>query len=466
MTTMNIFEMTDTWNDAGTTFKGIGLAVTDTASQSGSNLIHLTHNTADRFWISNANTAYLKGLLTLDGGVEAINRPVLHAEVEWNGDGNQHALVLDVTDTASDQLSTLLDLRTGTTSQFTVYKNGASRGRSFTAVDHAVTANAPILDLYQTWNEASTSFTGIYTNVTDTASASNSMLMMLDVGYDTKFSIRKDGAVTHYGPMSMVLGESPASIINASQTWNVADGSFGALTINIDDVASQADARLMTFVVNSVERFAVDKTGYVLGRGLGVVSHTVTANRRLIDLNQTWNNAAETFHAIRLTVVDQASQYGMGTLIDLSSEDGSGNSNAAFAIRSDGTLRHFFRSGSTYPETEPVIFNLQWQDATQDFNGIVLNIIDDASSAASNALLIRDAWSEKFSVRKDGAVTLAKTLTTGLYAVAGLPLPGAAGAGARAMVSDASVTTFGSVVTGGGSNFVPVYSDGTDWRVG
>jgi len=38
--------------------------------------------------------------------------------------------------------------------------------------------------------------------------------------------------------------------------------------------------------------------------------------------------------------------------------------------------------------------------------------------------------------------------------------------GARRIVTDATVTTFGSVVVGGGANIVPVYSNGTDWVIG
>ena len=52
------------------------------------------------------------------------------------------------------------------------------------------------------------------------------------------------------------------------------------------------------------------------------------------------------------------------------------------------------------------------------------------------------------------------------YAVAGLVAAATAGAGARAFVTDASATTFASVVAGGGANGVPVYSDGTNWRIG
>ena len=40
------------------------------------------------------------------------------------------------------------------------------------------------------------------------------------------------------------------------------------------------------------------------------------------------------------------------------------------------------------------------------------------------------------------------------------------GVGARSFVIDSSVSTFGSTVAGGGSTKVPVYSDGTNWKVG
>lgn len=46
-------------------------------------------------------------------------------------------------------------------------------------------------------------------------------------------------------------------------------------------------------------------------------------------------------------------------------------------------------------------------------------------------------------------------------------LPAAAGlAGFRAFVTDANATTFASIVAGGGANGVPVYCDGTNWRIG
>jgi hypothetical protein len=50
--------------------------------------------------------------------------------------------------------------------------------------------------------------------------------------------------------------------------------------------------------------------------------------------------------------------------------------------------------------------------------------------------------------------------------VANLPSAATAGAGARAMVTDATSTTFNATATGGGANKVPVFSDGSVWHIG
>ena len=53
--------------------------------------------------------------------------------------------------------------------------------------------------------------------------------------------------------------------------------------------------------------------------------------------------------------------------------------------------------------------------------------------------------------------------------VATLPVAATAGAGSRSFVSDANATMtagIGAIVVGGGANKVPVYCDGTNWRIG
>lgn len=61
-------------------------------------------------------------------------------------------------------------------------------------------------------------------------------------------------------------------------------------------------------------------------------------------------------------------------------------------------------------------------------------------------------------VKSIDTTALVKTVAT---------LPAAASfKGARYMVTDASATTFDSIVAGAGTNVVPVVSDGTNWRIG
>jgi hypothetical protein len=53
-----------------------------------------------------------------------------------------------------------------------------------------------------------------------------------------------------------------------------------------------------------------------------------------------------------------------------------------------------------------------------------------------------------------------------VYTVATLPSASASGSGARAFVSNALAPIFGATVVTGGAVAVPVYSDGTNWKVG
>ena len=68
--------------------------------------------------------------------------------------------------------------------------------------------------------------------------------------------------------------------------------------------------------------------------------------------------------------------------------------------------------------------------------------------------------------------TVLSTLTnsyitnTSITTVAKLPTASMANAGSKTFVSDATVTTFGTTVVGGGTNTVPVYSTGTSWKIG
>lgn len=58
-----IYDLTDTWNAGGTTFNGIKLNVTDTASAAASKLITLQTTGSEHFSVTKAGVAYLSGSL-------------------------------------------------------------------------------------------------------------------------------------------------------------------------------------------------------------------------------------------------------------------------------------------------------------------------------------------------------------------------------------------------------------------
>lgn len=62
-----------------------------------------------------------------------------------------------------------------------------------------ITTSQPVLNLAQTWNAGAVTFTGLRFNATDTASASASLLMDLQVGGSSLFAVRKDNSILFSG---------------------------------------------------------------------------------------------------------------------------------------------------------------------------------------------------------------------------------------------------------------------------
>ena len=72
MTTQNIYSLVDVWNSAGTTFTGIGLSVTDTASAAGSLLMDLQVGGTPRFTVSkNAGAFFSTNFAEIRNGTAA-----------------------------------------------------------------------------------------------------------------------------------------------------------------------------------------------------------------------------------------------------------------------------------------------------------------------------------------------------------------------------------------------------------
>lgn len=98
-----------------------------------------------------------------------------------------------------------------------------------------ITASAPVLDLSQSWNASGATFTGIKFNVTSDVSALGSLLMDLQVGGTSKFSVNKAGNVN----LSGVNLSGSFTFTNQNRNTISTSGSTSrALTINFTGSAN------------------------------------------------------------------------------------------------------------------------------------------------------------------------------------------------------------------------------------
>ena len=101
------------------------------------------------------------------------------------------------------------------------------------------------------------------------------------------------------------------------------------------------------------------------------------------------------------------------------------------------------------------------------------------NSSGNATITVSDAGNISFTSNGNLVTTMSANLvavtgniyTSGViqgnvYTVATLPLANVAGTGSRAFVNNSNTTVFYNIANAGGSNTVPVFSDGTNWRVG
>ena len=95
-------------------------------------------------------------------------------------------------------------------------------------------------------------------------------------------------------------------------------------------------------------------------------------------------------------------------------------------------------------------------------NSRVIPRLNNTYDLGSSDQRYRSAYVGTGGLSVTGNVTAA-TVNTIPIRVIDLPV---AVAGSRAFVTDADSASFGNLVVGEGSNFMPVWSDGTDWYIG
>jgi len=264
-------DVDQTWNGSGVTFKAIEVDVVDTDSAAASSLLDVAVDSNQKLLLRKdgalaVNTGTIAGLLSLDKGSSA-ETVLVNGIATWNAGGSTFkGINLDITSTAYSAGSKLLEISTNNAGDFDINVDGSittsqvwnSGGTTFNGIDLQVNdassaAGSKLVNFYSTadryfaverhghvdseveFRDGSTQ-TALKVNVTDTSSNAASLLLDLQVGDASKFSVGKDGSITANG-----TGSFEDSVTIQSQTNNT--GSYA------DTVQVQADT--VTIAANS-----------------------------------------------------------------------------------------------------------------------------------------------------------------------------------------------------------------------
>ena len=324
---------------------------TESARFSATNGNFLINTATDSGFRLDVNgTTRLNGNTTITGSLSAVDTTaasgsansgsLLDLNQTWNTTGAPTAINLNVTDTASNANSLLMDLRVGGTTQFRVTKAGfVNLNRiSFRASD-GLTAIYPTDDGFTytnngnllrfqsnmlsvarygynfrnatgtlTWtsgnggmivvsnNYAPTSGTGTWTNLllentinqTGGANGITRGLFInptLTSAFDFRAIETTNGTVSFTDTYEASGSANSGSLLDLNQTWNTT-GTPTAIRLNVTDTASNANSNLMDLRVGNVSRFSVTKSGTVwFGSGINfshiLPSGTTSADSRL-----------------------------------------------------------------------------------------------------------------------------------------------------------------------------------------
>ena len=103
-----------------------------------------------------------------------------------------------------------------------------------------------------------------------------------------------------------------------------------------------------------------------------------------------------------------------------------------------------------------------WLSNSYPSNAISMSVFSVAATPNAESKLFKLTYNSNtaFNVDANGVY---QSLTT---TFAALPLATSSLAGSRSFVIDANTSTFNNPIEGGGSNRVPVFCDGFNWKVG
>jgi hypothetical protein len=135
---------------------------------------------------------------------------------------------------------------------------GAGETKKITA--KALTGGA-VPDLAATWNDVSTTFSGIKLEITDTASGAGSFLLNLLVGASARFQVTKAGNVSAAGTLSVTGAVTVANSVrstNATAGIGYSNGAGGVVT----QATSRTTGVTLNKICGQITLFAASISGH------------------------------------------------------------------------------------------------------------------------------------------------------------------------------------------------------------
>ena len=257
------------------------------------------------------------------------------------------------------------------------------------------------------------------------------------------------GGSTVPGPFTITSGTATANTpaLNVTQTWNNAAVTFTGWRFNVTDTASNAASLLMDLQVGGGSRFSVTKSGTVN-------INLPATNTSALNVTAGGGGVIASFNQVAIQSTGSSVTFGTTNF-------------GPFTIGSIGTGQTVIAGSTNNPIVLAPLFNITEQ--RNGTNAQTFRLYNTFTDASNYERLSVDWTSNVAYIRPQNAGTGSARLfvpVTGSTTVASLPAAATAGAGARAFVTDATVTIFASTVVGGGANAVPVVSNGTNWIIG
>ena len=320
---------------------------------------------------------------------------------------------------------------------------------------------ADIFNMLDLWDNAGTTYTSIKMNATNTASASGTLLMDLQVGGTSQFSVSKAGVVTLLG--NAIAASSANILANSYRTGSgvaeVAIGYYGSgvwMGSNSQlGWGSSGASALDTILVRDAANTLAQRNG---------------TNAQAFRLYNTYTDASNyergkfTWSSNVLQIGTEKAGTGTARALELQTDgttrltiSTTGVVVAANYIESAAAFGFFLTGRSGLSSSADGVLRVS-NNGISDFNRLQLG-----GGTAAYPAIARDGAGTKF-VGGDG--TSVSHIKVPGVTVANLPAAATAGAGARSFVTDALTPVFGSAVAGSGAVNVPVYSDGSAWNVG